>query len=66
MQALQAATSWAAEAMDWTEIGLLQEGKLADIIAVPGNPLEEIALMDQVSFVVREGRIVKGDVPPAS
>jgi imidazolonepropionase-like amidohydrolase len=38
---------------------------VADIIAVPGNPLEDIGLMDQVSFVLREGEIVKGDVPPA-
>ena len=64
MQALQAATSWAAEAMGWTEIGLVQEGKLADMIAVPGNPLEDIGLMDKVSFVLREGQIVKGDLPP--
>lgn len=65
-QALQAATSWAAEAMGWTEIGAVEEGKLADIIAVPGNPLEDVGLMDQVFFVLREGQIVKGDVPSGS
>jgi imidazolonepropionase-like amidohydrolase len=61
MQALQAGTSWAAEAMGWSDIGHLQAGKLADIIAVPGNPVEDIGLMDKVFFVVREGEIVKGD-----
>jgi imidazolonepropionase-like amidohydrolase len=63
MQALQAATSWPAEAMGWTDIGLLQEDRLADVIAVPGNPLEELGLMDSVLLVVREGQIVKGDQP---
>jgi imidazolonepropionase-like amidohydrolase len=66
MQALQAATSWPAEAMGWAEIGLLQEGKLADVIAVPGNPLEDIGLMDRVVLVVREGQVVKGDLPLGS
>lgn len=65
MQALQAATSWPAEAMGWSDIGLLQETKLADIIAVPGNPLEDIGLMDQVFFVVREGQIVKNEGAPS-
>ncbi len=66
MQALQAATSWAAEAMGWTEIGAIEEGKLADIIALPGNPLDDISLMDQVFFVLREGQIVEGNGPSGS
>lgn len=61
MQAIQAATSWPAEAMGWTEIGLLQETKLADLIAVPGNPLHDISLLDRVFFVMLEGEIVKDE-----
>jgi imidazolonepropionase-like amidohydrolase len=59
MQAIQAATSWAAQAMGWTDIGVLQPGKLADVIAVDGDPLADIRAMDRVSLVVRQGLIVK-------
>lgn len=59
MQAIQAATLWAAESMDWTDIGALQPGMLADIIAVEGNPLADIRAADKVILVVREGKIVK-------
>ncbi len=65
MQALQAATSWPAEAMGWSEIGVLQENKLADIIAVQGNPLEDVGLLDQVFLVIREGQVVKSEPPKA-
>jgi imidazolonepropionase-like amidohydrolase len=58
-QALLAATAWAAEAMGWEEIGTLAEDKLADLVAVPGNPLEDLSLMSDVTLVVREGEIVK-------
>ncbi len=59
MQAIQAATGWAAEAMGWEDISTLAPGKLADIIAVNGDPLAEIEVMRQVSLVVREGVVVK-------
>jgi len=59
MQALQAATGMAAEAMGWEDIGTLTPGKLADIIAVDGNPLADIELMDQVSLVLLDGVVVK-------
>lgn len=61
MQALQAATGWAAEAMGWEEIGTLATGKLADIIAVDGDPLADIEKMRQVSLAVREGVVVKNN-----
>ena len=60
MQALQAATAWPAEAMGWSEIGTLEPGKLADVIAVPGDPLADIGLLDDVVWVMREGEVVKG------
>jgi imidazolonepropionase-like amidohydrolase len=41
-------------------IGTLAAGKLADIVAVPGNPLADITATERVSFVMKEGAIVKG------
>jgi imidazolonepropionase-like amidohydrolase len=64
MQAIQAATSNAAEAMGWSDIGVLQPGKLADVIAVEGEPLADLRAIDKVLLVVREGKIVKSPVPP--
>lgn len=63
MQAIQAATLWAAQSMGWTDIGALQPGKLADIIAVEGNPLADIRTLDKVILVVCEGKIVKCQLP---
>ncbi len=61
MQALQAATAWPAEAMGWEEIGALAPGKLADLIAVAGNPLADIGVLKDVPLVVREGVVVKNE-----
>lgn len=58
MQALQAGTAWAARAMGWDDIGVLEAGKLADVLAVTGNPLTDIGAVDRVALVVREGRVV--------
>jgi imidazolonepropionase-like amidohydrolase len=40
-------------------LGSLQPGKYADIIAVSGNPLEDIRLLENVKFVMKEGKIYK-------
>ncbi len=65
MQALQAATAWPAEAMGWDEIGTLEAGKLADLIAVTGDPLTDIRAVKQVPLVVLEGEVVKHEYTPA-
>jgi imidazolonepropionase-like amidohydrolase len=60
MEAIQSATSVAADFLDIAEThGSLAAGKQADIIAVPGNPLQNIALMQQVSFVMKGGVVYK-------
>jgi imidazolonepropionase-like amidohydrolase len=59
MQAIQAATGWAAEAMGWEDIGTLAPGKLADLVAVAGDPLTDIEAMRKVAFVVREGVVIR-------
>ena len=43
-----------------SSLGTLTAGKLADIVAVPGNPLTDITATERVSFVMKEGAIVKG------
>jgi len=63
MQAIQAATLWAAQSMGWMDIGALGTGKLADVIAVEGDPLADIRATDKVILVVCEGKIVKYQLP---
>jgi imidazolonepropionase-like amidohydrolase len=60
MQAIQAATSNAADLLGHSsEIGSIKPGKFADIIAVTGDPLTDIRLLEDVQFVMKEGRIYK-------
>ncbi|MBL6691148.1 MAG: amidohydrolase family protein [Pseudomonadales bacterium] len=59
-QALQAATINAATLLNKQEtLGSLKAGKVADIIAVDGNPLEDISLLEHVTFVMKEGTVYK-------
>lgn len=58
--ALQTATSKAAKMLNVDDrLGSLEAGKLADIIAVKGNPLKDIHVMSKVTFVMKDGEIVK-------
>ena len=60
MEAIQSATSVAADFLDIGDThGRLLEGYQADIVAVPGNPLEDIGLMQQVGFVMKGGTVYK-------
>lgn len=61
-EAIVAATVGAAELCGLSkEIGTIEAGKAADIVAVVGNPLEDIARIRDVRFVMRDGRVVKRD-----
>ncbi|CCQ12843.1 Xaa-Pro dipeptidase [Pseudoalteromonas luteoviolacea B = ATCC 29581] len=58
LQALQAATINSATLLKQADkLGSLEEGKLADIIAVKGNPLSDISVMEQVSLVIKNGKV---------
>jgi imidazolonepropionase-like amidohydrolase len=60
-QALQSATINAADLIGVDDRGQIKQGMLADIIAVKGNPLDDIRLMEDVSFVMKGGNVIKND-----
>ncbi len=61
LAALQAGTRNAAELLGWQgRLGALKPGYWADIVAVPGNPLEDIGVVEKVSFVMKGGVIYRG------
>ena len=60
MAAIVSATSTAALVLGQQDnLGQLKAGYTADIVAVPGNPLKDISLLENVAFVMKEGAIVK-------
>ena len=60
MQAIQSATRNAAEMLDMSDrIGTIEAGKLADIVAVPGDPLADVTAMERVAFVMKDGTVYK-------
>jgi imidazolonepropionase-like amidohydrolase len=59
--AIQCATTHAAQLLKHSgDIGSVSAGRYADVIAVEGNPLEDIILLQKVQFVMKEGRVYKG------
>ena len=61
IDALRSATSAAAELLGLGNIvGTLEAGKLADIIAVPGDPTTDMSAIEHVAFVMKEGKIIVG------
>jgi imidazolonepropionase-like amidohydrolase len=60
MEAIQAGTRVGAELLRWDDkLGTVQAGKLADLVAVPGNPLEDMKTLEKVDFVMIGGKVVK-------
>jgi imidazolonepropionase-like amidohydrolase len=59
LRALKAATSIAAEMLKRPDLGTLAVGKTADIIAMPGDPFQDINVTGKVDFVMKEGLIYK-------
>src|SRR5438477_4381512 len=61
---LKAATSSDAELLGISEkVGTLEKGKLADVIAMPGDPTVDITATERVSFVMKEGKIIRNGRP---
>jgi len=58
-RALKAATSTAAEMLCQPDLGVLAVGKAADLVAMPGNPFQDITVTEQVDFVMKNGVVYK-------
>jgi imidazolonepropionase-like amidohydrolase len=66
-QALQSGTVNAAELMGWTDrIGVIREGMFADMVAVKGDPLSDIRLLQRVQFVMKDGVVYKNEISGAN
>jgi imidazolonepropionase-like amidohydrolase len=59
LHAIQSATISAADLLGVTDRGSIEPGLRADLIAVSGNPLEDVTKLEQVSFVMKAGKIYK-------
>lgn len=59
-QAIRSATSTAAQLLGMQDsLGTIEPGKLADIVAVPGDPLADVTMMEKVDFVMKDGTIYR-------
>jgi len=62
VRALQGGTIINAEALGWQDqIGSIDIGKFADLVAVSGDPLTDITELQRVKFVMKAGKIIKND-----
>lgn len=60
LAAIQAGTLNGAKLLGWQgQIGALKAGYFADVIAVPGDPLKDVAVLKQVAFVMKGGVVFK-------
>jgi len=60
LQSIQAATINAADLLGWSDkIGTVEPGRWADIIAVDGDPLQDVTTLERVKFVMKGGEVVK-------
>jgi imidazolonepropionase-like amidohydrolase len=64
MDAIQSATSRAAAMLEMEgKIGVVAPGAFADIIAVSGDPLHDIKALEDVQFVMKDGKVFKSEKP---
>jgi imidazolonepropionase-like amidohydrolase len=62
LQSIQAATINAADLLGWSDkMGAVETGKWADLIAVDGDPLQDVTTLEKVKFVMKSGEVVKND-----
>ncbi len=60
LQAIQAATLNASEALARNDVGVIEPGRYGDLVAVRGDPLQNVSLLEHVDAVVKGGELVKG------
>lgn len=63
LQAIQSATVNAAEALARKDVGVVEPGRFADMVAVKGDPLADVTLLEAPAVVIQGGAIVKGSAP---
>ena len=64
IEAIRTATSNAAELLGLTgQIGVVAKGAFADLIAVSGDPLQDVSVLTKVEFVMKGGEVIKALVP---
>ena len=63
-QAIQAATVNSAEALGRADIGVIEAGRYADLIAVDGDPTQDVTVLEAVDFVMKGGTVVKAPPSP--
>jgi imidazolonepropionase-like amidohydrolase len=62
LQSIQSATINAADLLGWSDkMGAVESGKWADIIAVDGDPLQDVTTLERVKFVMKGGEVVKNE-----
>ena len=67
IRALQGGTIINAEALGWQDqIGSIDKGKFADLVAVSGDPLADITELQRIKFVMKAGKIIKSDLPKSA
>jgi imidazolonepropionase-like amidohydrolase len=63
MQAIKSATTVAAELLDMPgKLGEIAPGGFADLVAVQGDPLRDISVLEQVKFVMKDGKVYKNEI----
>lgn len=66
-RAILSATAWAADLLGRSaDVGTLQPGRYADLIAVPGNPLDDVRVLERVPFAMKGGQVVKDELGAAA
>jgi imidazolonepropionase-like amidohydrolase len=62
LQAMRSATSVGAENIGWGDrVGSIEKGKYADLVAVSGNPANDVTELERVKFVMKGGQVVRND-----
>jgi imidazolonepropionase-like amidohydrolase len=66
LEAIRAATTTAADLIGWPgEVGAIEVGKFADLVAVYGDPIADITVLQHVGFVMKGGRVIKNELATA-
>jgi imidazolonepropionase-like amidohydrolase len=58
MQAIQSATINAAELLGWQNVGAISPGRFGDLVAVDGDPLKDVTILEKIPFVMKGGEVV--------